>query len=499
MLNFSFIVAFLENEENSTVAERNSMIFEENVGPDEEFVNDFPQDLSDPTISDSGVSNGPVKRMTRADLLAKLNLNRVSKTLNIVAPSSDVANSCAFTQENVLSESIDSDDSNMSEEENIQRSVNDASTSNLSVVEKPSCSSSVCHSDSSAEESATGSMSNANSVNFPVGGKNLYASIDADDSNSLIGENETGPLNGSSLDEDNNFGSSSELNVLCPLSGSNSSLDENRMIPSDNVRSSTSLIGLNESRQSNESNRSNSSNSLPGMYPNDLVDESHSTNRVHLAIGIVRPLPAGTVLTDLSILDSRIIYSHRRPDGTRKKTFVFPMRKMMCPIRDTDLNKYGVDFFLQNCMDFRLVIRHFPHSLRFWLAVKFCRMMLEYRPSSDSTFASYNEQKFYARYSPTEICFELGIAFRTVSSCVSGKHKFCFPSSFKGLSPLENSRMANNVYFFALFALNLRNILDCGRFTTDQIKAGMERNNMNFAIEMDKRQRLMSVLDASAE
>lgn len=173
----------------------------------------------------------------------------------------------------------------------------------------------------------------------------------------------------------------------------------------------------------------------------------------------------------------------------REKLLAYDYRPMMCPIIPSDLDKYDFSFFLRPLVEILYATRPMSHSLRFWLAVKFCRLRAKYEENKNVPVGR-DEKMFYDQYCLTKICTSLGLDYYCVRSCIKGALSKTSCRDFDGLSPLENSPMSNNVLYFVRNALNIRSIIESGCLSAAVVRASMEKQGLDYEYELKTRDRL---------
>lgn len=107
------------------------------------------------------------------------------------------------------------------------------------------------------------------------------------------------------------------------------------------------------------------------------------------------------------------------------KKWSLERRRMLIPIKPEDLNDYDIDFIMRDDEKTRAAIQDMCHSLRFWLAAKFC-----------ANLPSTRGLKKPGVLTQKAICLRLGIDpdnFKSKKSSISTQS----PADFGGLSPVE--------------------------------------------------------------
>lgn len=115
-------------------------------------------------------------------------------------------------------------------------------------------------------------------------------------------------------------------------------------------------------------------------------------------------------------------------DNNLAKEAVIERRPFFIPITQDELDEWDVDFLMGDEKEVRSIVKPMCHSLRYWLADKFC-------PPN----ATVGKKKSGA-LSQRRICELLGIKYKAFIYS-KGKHKLKTFADFNGYSPLEDSNM----------------------------------------------------------
>lgn len=128
-----------------------------------------------------------------------------------------------------------------------------------------------------------------------------------------------------------------------------------------------------------------------------------------------------------SVLSPVLGENSNKVDGNKVKKVEIEKRNMYIRIDQAQLDKYNVDFLTGNEKDVRKIVSGMCHSLRYWLAIKFCNLL----GSTPGTKKSNVMTK-------AKVCRLLGIEFGSFKAS-HGKIRKEFKSflDHDGLSPLE--------------------------------------------------------------
>lgn len=209
------------------------------------------------------------------------------------------------------------------------------------------------------------------------------------------------------------------------------------------------------------------------------------------AFSVERPLTRGRKVLSRSVegessqLSSVVVNSDEQDLIVRRRRatkgvsgiFDFEMRKMFYMVRQREIDEVGVSFFDQCPEDLKAAIREFCHAKRFWLAVKFCKLLKEYKGEE-----SRYESVLFRSYNQKSLCNLFGIGRTVITNFISGVNSTKTCQDFRFMTPVECGQIQNNIRYFIRYASNLQSLVSGGVLNEDHVKAGM----MKLGLDMDE-------------